>query len=233
MAVAGIHMGLSLDVQNLRVTSERGRTLLEVSELTVEPGSSLGICGPSGAGKSTFLFALAGLQDTVEGRINWGEAEFSKLRPAEKTAFRSRNIGLIFQDFLLFDELSAQANAALPALFTPRKNRANLRRRAADQFSRLGLKNPNRGAASFSGGERQRIAVARALSKTTQVLLADEPTASLDRTAADRLIEDLTGLSRASGQTLIVVSHDEALLNQMDRVVTFADGQLIPKKVNA
>ncbi|MCT4608769.1 MAG: ATP-binding cassette domain-containing protein [Pelagimonas sp.] len=226
-------MGLSLDVQNLRVTSGHGRTLLEVSELTVEPGSSLGICGPSGAGKSTFLFALAGLQDTVEGQINWGEAEFSKLRPAEKTTFRSQNIGLIFQDFLLFDELSAQVNAALPALFAPRKNRANLRQRAADQLSRLGLKNSDRGAASFSGGERQRIAVARALSKTTQVLLADEPTASLDRTAADHLIEDLTGLSRASGQTLIVVSHDEALLNQMDRVVTFADGRLMPNKVNA
>jgi ABC-type lipoprotein export system ATPase subunit len=118
---------------------------------------------------------------------------------------------LIFQDFLLFEELGALDNAALAAAFAPRADRGPLRQRAADWLDRLGLGQAGtRRADSFSGGERQRIAVARALSNDPAVILADEPTASLDRASADRLIDDLAAL-RATGRTLIAVTHDAAL----------------------
>ncbi|MHC0053598.1 ABC transporter ATP-binding protein [Actibacterium sp. D379-3] len=219
-------MGLALSVTDLTVTGDNGRRLLEVPALALPPGQSLGIRGPSGAGKSTLLFALAGLLDRVTGRTHWGETDLIALPADRRGAFRARHMGLIFQDFLLFEELSAIGNAALPALFQPRRRRAALRARAAAHLAHLGLTEPDRGVASFSGGERQRVAIARALANDADILLADEPTASLHREAADRLIEDMTATTRAEGKTLIAVSHDMGLLNRMDRVLTITDGRI-------
>lgn len=219
-------MPLPLIVRNLTVTSDRERRLLSVPHLDVPPGTSLGIRGPSGAGKSTLLYALAGLLETAKGEIAWGETALLGLSMEQRATFRSNHIGLIFQDFLLFDELSAAANASLPAMYLPKHQRRALRDTANTQLAHLGLQEIHRRVDSFSGGERQRVAVARALSNDTDVLLADEPTASLDRTAADRLIKDLTALTRQTEKTLIAVSHDAHLLDHMDRVITVADGQV-------
>lgn len=219
-------MGLPLHLSDLSVTSDRGRQLLRLPELTVASGEAVGIRGPSGAGKSTLLYALAGLFDTVGGTAHWGDTEILQARPSRRAAFRRQHIGMIFQDFLLFEELSAEANAALGALFAERSGRAGLRSRARHELNRLGLTDTDRGVASFSGGERQRVAVARALASDPDVLLADEPTASLHREAADALITDLCTMARAEGRTLIAVSHDARLLDQMDRVLTVRDGTL-------
>ena len=135
-----------------------------------------------------------------------------------------RRIGLIFQDFLLFDELSPAANAGLTALFARRTRRSDIRQRAEERLDHLGVPQDSRTVASFSGGERQRVAISRALATDPAILLADEPTASLDRPAADRLIDDLLTLARTTGKTLIAVSHDSHLLDRLDRVLTVEDG---------
>ncbi|PWR03701.1 ABC transporter ATP-binding protein [Meridianimarinicoccus roseus] len=221
---AGPSGGLALRVSGLTVRSPRGRVLLSLPSLELPGGTLLGVRGPSGAGKSTLLHALAGLSAVAEGTVRWGDTDLSRLDAEGRARFRADQIGMIFQDFLLFDELSAQDNAALPALFRPRAERAGLRARAAARLVGLGLSDTARSVASYSGGERQRVAIARALAAGAPVLLADEPTASLDRAAADRLIADLTGMARAAGTTLVAVSHDERLIARMDRVLTLADG---------
>lgn len=217
-------MALPLQISDLEVRAGR-RTLLKIADLSAPAGALIGIRGPSGAGKSTFLHALSGLIE-ARGRLSWGEVDLIRLRPEGRTAFRAKNMGLIFQDFLLFDELSPQANAGLAGLFRARHDRAPISARAAEALARLGVPEGGRAVGSFSGGERQRVAIARAMATDPGLLLADEPTASLDRRAADTLIDDLTRLVRASGKTLIAVSHDAHLLDRLDRILTIEDGRV-------
>lgn len=219
-------MTLPLAVRDLSVRTGRGRVLLDLPKLDVDPGTRLGVRGPSGAGKSTLLFALAGLLDTAQGQVTWGDTQILGLGTSARAAFRANFVGLIFQDFLLFDELSPAANAQLAAAFAPRAERPGIAARAKAQLAALGVPSDVRTTASFSGGERQRVAVSRALATDPAVLLADEPTASLDRRAADRLIADLLAQAEQSGRTMIAISHDAALLDAMDRVITVEDGRI-------
>lgn len=219
-------MSYALRLSDVAVMGDTGRRLLRVPSLDVGPGTSLGIRGPSGAGKSTLLFAVAGLLSRVSGGVFWAETDICAMTAEQRAAFRARHMGLIFQDFLLFEELSALDNATLPAQFAPKPGRAQIRAAAQDQLTALGLHDLDRPVASFSGGERQRVAIARALANDPGILLADEPTASLHRDAADRLIDDLVASQAAARRTLIAVSHDPALLDRMDRVLTVTDGQI-------
>ncbi len=219
--------GLPLTVSDLRVRGDHGRLILQVDGLVIRPGECVGIRGPSGAGKSTLLFALAGLAAQAEGSVRWGGTEFLSLGQDARAAFRRTHMGMVFQDFLLFEELGPAANAALAGAYARRAERPLLARRARAMLARLGLgDDEKRTVESFSGGERQRVAVARALANDPGIILADEPTASLDRVAADRLIDDLTALVHEGGKTLIAVSHDPALHARMDRLITIADGGL-------
>ena len=220
-------MGLPLTISDLLVHQPGGRDLLRVEALQIPAGALVGVRGPSGAGKSTFLHAVGGLLETASGQVHWGETDLLALSEERRTRFRADHIGMIFQDFLLFEELGPLQNAALTAMFRPAAERDALRARAAKLLTGLGLEAAPRPVASFSGGERQRVAVARALANDAAILLADEPTASLDRAAADRLIEDFVRLARQTGKTLIAVSHDTALLARMDRILTIQDGTLI------
>lgn len=225
-------MGLPLSVSNLRVPGPSGRPLLRVDALDVPAGSLVGVRGPSGAGKSTLLYALGGLLSAT-GTVRWGDRDVLPLSEEARAAFRAANLGMIFQDFLLFEELGAIDNAALPAMFAPRTRRGGLRDAACDALGRLGLTPGPRPVASFSGGERQRVGVARALAAQAPVLLADEPTASLHREAADALIGDLVALVREEGRTLIAVSHDTHLLDRMDRILRIEDGVLLTEVPDA
>lgn len=218
-------MALPLTVTDLRVKTPQGRQLLTIPQLSIAPGTLLGIAGPSGAGKSTLLFALSGLL-AFTGSVCWGDVDLGTLGRDARTAFRARHMGLIFQDFLLFDELSAQSNAQMAALFAPAAARHAIADKAAAHLRLLGLSPDPRPVASCSGGERQRIAIARALASDPAILLADEPTAALDQYTAERLIRDLVALARAEGKTLIAVSHDARLLDVMDRVLIMQDGRL-------
>lgn len=221
---------LSLHVSGLKVFGDRSRQLLSVDYLSITTGSLVGIYGPSGAGKTTLLHALGGLSDQVKGVVKWGEYDLVGKSSGERGLFRAQNIGLIFQDFLLFDELSAWQNACLQALFHPKSERADITKRAEEDLERLGIKTGGRGIASLSGGERQRVAVARALCTDAPIILADEPTANLSRESADKLIDDLTKLAKQKRKTLIIVSHDTKLLSKMNRLIEIKDGVITADK---
>lgn len=219
--------GLSLAVRGLRVDDDRGRSLLDVPSLDLPPGTCLGVGGPSGAGKSTFLFALAGLASRVSGRILWGETDILALANPQRTRFRRERMGLIFQDYLLFDELGAAANAALAAAFETHERRRQIEAQAAQILDRLNVPRGARSVTSFSGGERQRVGVARAMATKPSILLADEPTASLDRQAADAIVTDLIAMVREGGATLVAVSHDPSVIARMDQVIELDRGRVV------
>lgn len=212
----------ALLARDISVTAS-GRQLLRVKALDLPAGSLTGVAGPSGAGKTTLMNALAGLVP-VAGSLRWGETDLAQLSQSARTRFRRGNIGMIFQDFLLFEELSALENATVARAFNPDPA---IPARAAELLDRLGIKALTHARADrLSGGERQRVAVARALAHDPAILLADEPTASLDRAAADRLIDDLARLAREGGRTVVIVSHDPAVQAAMDLVLTIRDGVL-------
>ena len=215
-----------LKVRDLVVTGDTGRDILRIPALAVPAGTSIGIMGPSGAGKSTLLFALAGLAEKSRGEVVWGNTDILNLSDTRRAGFRRQHIGLIFQDYLLFEELDAIENAALQALFTPRRRRPELQTSAKTLLRDLDVPMEARSVASYSGGERQRVAMARALAHDPMIVLADEPTANLHRKAADALIEDLVTRVRERGCSLIAASHDKQLLDRLDHVVSLADGAI-------
>ena len=218
--------GLSLAVRGLVARAPDGRTLLDVPALDLAPGEALAVVGPSGAGKSTLLHALAGLIRADEGSIAWGANDLAAMPDGARTSFRRRSLGLVFQDHLLFEELDAAANAALARAWAPAAERGAIGSRASAALGALSVPvETGRGVASFSGGERQRVAVARALAADPPAVLADEPTASLDRASAGALTDVLLGLAEGQGRTLVVATHDEALVARAHRVLRLAGGR--------
>jgi ABC-type lipoprotein export system ATPase subunit len=217
--------GLALEASDLRATGDEGRPILTLDALSLAAGQCLGVRGPSGAGKTTLILALAGLLPRVVGRIAWSGVDIAALRPGDRRAFRLRHVGLVFQDFPLFEELTPADNAAIAALFSPRRHRAAIRSRSGQLLEQMRVPERRAAASTLSGGERQRVAIARALATDPSVVLADEPTASLHRDAADRVIEELIAQTRGGGRTLVAASHDERLLDRMDQVVTLEGGR--------
>ncbi|MEL7027255.1 MAG: ATP-binding cassette domain-containing protein [Pseudomonadota bacterium] len=217
--------GMALKVRDLVVKGDQGRDLLSVANFDASPGEVVVVRGPSGAGKSTLLFALAGLIKPQTGSIRWGETDLVGMSDHARTAFRRTAIGFTFQDHLLFDELGAVGNASLAGAFAPRRNRSNHKAQATALLHHLKVSPEQRSVASYSGGERQRIAVARAMAADPPVILADEPTANLDREAANHLIDDLMALADRN-RTVIIVSHDAALHARATRLASVIDGKV-------
>jgi ABC-type lipoprotein export system ATPase subunit len=218
----------ALHIEALQVTGRGGQVLLQVPLLDVPAGQSVALRGASGAGKSTLLHVMSGLVRPSAGRVVWGDRDIVPLSEDARAAFRRQTLGLIFQDCHLFEELSAHGNAALISTFAPRSTRESLREHAETWLKTLGLRQTGtRPVSSFSGGERQRIAVARALAASPPVILADEPTAALDRANADTLGSDLVRLASEGGCSLIAVTHDATLAALMTRQITLADGKIV------
>lgn len=215
-----------LDVRDLCVFGDGGRHLLEMPKFCAAPGEAVGIYGPSGAGKSTFLYALAGLQPRATGQVFWSGTDILALSPPQRADWRRAHLGLIFQEATLIEELSAAKNAAISSLYAPRADRAEIRKSAQALLNRFGIAAPDARVGAQSGGERQRIAIARALASGAEIILADEPTASLDRATADRVIDDLLACGPDAGRLLLVASHDETLLARMHRTIALRDGTL-------
>ena len=224
--------GIALAISGLEVTGQGGRRILSVPQLEVPAGAAVAVRGPSGAGKSTLLYAMAGIIAPAQGRITWGDTDIAARDERGRAAFRRESVGFIFQEHLLFEELSALGNAAITSLYAPRRDRRRIRDSADGLLARLGLgESAARRSDTFSGGERQRIAVVRALAGDAPVILADEATASLDRPNADALADDLMRLARDDGRTLVAVSHDPALHDRADHVIDVVDGRVEPPEV--
>ena len=173
------------------------------------------------------LYALAGLATISSGQVLWGDKALAQLGEEARARFRRQSLGLIFQDFLLFEELDALANATIATGYVEARSRADLRRGASAMLERLRIpQTGGRTIASFSGASGRGSPSRGALAHDPAVILADEPTASLDRATADQLIDDLIALVRDQNKTLIVVSHDLHLHERMDQVIEIVDGRM-------
>lgn len=200
---------------------------LDGIDLAVPAGTLAGLAGPSGSGKTSLLHAAAGLLRPRAGRIGWGGVALSELGERARDTWRRLSVGLVFQDFHLVGELDALANVLLPVQFDHLRPPAALRARALALLDRVGVAAPHRSASLLSRGELQRVAIARALLRQPGIVLADEPTASLDGAASRDVAELLVDTCRAGGATLVVVSHDAALLARLDRVHELRGGRLL------
>ncbi|MCW5714836.1 MAG: ATP-binding cassette domain-containing protein [Bauldia sp.] len=198
-------------------------TVLDVPRFAPAPGRVTAIAGPSGSGKSTLLYVLAGLLRPQRGRVMHDGQDIYALSEGRRDAWRRHRVGIVFQDFHLIPELSAVANVALAATFGPAPDLAP--GRAAKLLADLGVPVSRGSVELLSRGERQRVAIARALLFDPPVILADEPTASLDALAAESLIATLRRLA-SEGRTVLVASHDRAVLDAGDSVFTLRHGRL-------
>lgn len=194
-------------------------------DLTVTRGEFVAVAGASGSGKSTLLHMLAGVDKPTAGQVRIDGVDVGTLDPTRAALFRRRKVGLIYQFFNLIPTLSVEKNITLPLLLDKRKPDPAF----FDQLIRtLGLEGKRRALpGQLSGGQQQRVAIARALCYRPALLLADEPTGNLDRKNSDEILDLLTLCHRNWGQTILLVTHDEHLAAQADRVITLSDGRIV------
>lgn len=199
-------------------------TALSGVSVSVERGEFVGLSGPSGSGKSTLVHLLAGLDTPTEGSVTLAGEDVSRLSKSELTRLRLERVGIVFQRFHLLPSLSARANVALP-LVERGVRKAERRERAADLLDRVGLGDRlTHRPGELSGGEQQRVAVARALAGDPLVVFADEPTGELDTETGEAVLDLLADL--AEDRAVVLASHDEQALDRTDRVVRLLDGQV-------
>jgi lipoprotein-releasing system ATP-binding protein len=201
--------------------------VLKGVDLTVNKGEIVSIVGPSGAGKTTLLQILGSLDKPNEGEVLVDGIDFSKLNEKELAAFRNKHIGFIFQFHQLLPEFTALENVLIPALIA-RKDKKKSEQKAKEILAYLQLTDrmehkPN----ELSGGEKQRVAVARALINEPLLILADEPSGSLDSKNRDELHKLLFDLRDKFGLTIVIVTHDKELAALSDRVIKMKDGRVI------
>jgi len=202
-------------------------TVLDIERFELPPGSQTAICGPSGSGKTTLLHVLCGIERPRSGRVCWNGVELFALGEAARDRWRQHRVGLVFQQFHLFPSLSPLENILLPARFRAFRVAAAIARRASTLLDRMGVRASGE-TAELSRGEMQRLALARALLFSPPILLADEPTASLDAQAAAQVAELLFSACRETGATLLLVTHDTALAVRCPQVMNLAAGRLSP-----
>ena len=200
--------------------------VLKGIDLTINQGEIVSIVGPSGAGKTTLLQIIGTLDRADSGRVLFDGVNMSLYNEKQLSAFRNEHIGFVFQFHQLLPEFSAVENVMMPALIKG-DSMADARRRAMEMLDFLGLTDrADHKPAELSGGEKQRVAVARALVNRPQVILADEPSGSLDTQNREELHRLFFDLRRDLGQTFIIVTHDESLAATTDRTIHLRDGMV-------
>jgi putative ABC transport system ATP-binding protein len=206
--------------------AEVGPPALDSVDLDIEPGVITAIMGPSGGGKSTLLNLIGGLDRPTRGEITVGGVRIDRLGEAAAARFRRTNVGFVFQFFHLLDDLTVVDNVAIPALLSGR-SRAESRRAAEELLAQLGIGHKAREfPSSLSGGESQRLALARAIVNRPSVLLADEPTGALDQRNGEMALALIADLNRR-GQTVLLVTHDDGRDERhAHRIVHLVDGAI-------
>ena len=211
---------------NLQRSFQIARSKIDVLRgisLEVTKGETVFLCGASGAGKTTLLYTLAGLERPEGGQVFFEETDVYAMGSDRLASLRNRRMGFIFQSYFLLPELTAMENVVLPSMMggQPRREQAE------SLLVRVGLKDRLQHLPSeLSGGEQQRVAIARSLINDPTILFADEPTGNLDSHTGESIIELLLGVAREDKRTLLVVTHDQNLAKRGDRVLRIEDGQL-------
>ena len=213
------------NVSKIYGSGENQVKALDQVNFTVEKGEFVSVIGPSGSGKSTLLHILGGVDKPTEGKVFIDGTDIHSLSEDKLAIFRRRQIGLVYQFYNLMPVLNIDENIALPHLLDGRK----LDKERLDQVvEHLGLTDRRQNLPNqLSGGQQQRVSIGRALYSHPAILLADEPTGNLDRKTGEDIIELLKESNRIHKQTLILITHDEGLAMQADRVISLEDGRII------
>ena len=200
-------------------------SILRDIDFSVGVGETVAVLGASGSGKSTLLSIMAGLDTPSLGRVELAGQDIFVMSEDERAAWRGNHLGFVFQNFQLMGHLTALENVMLPLELAGTSNAANL---AKSILSQVGLAERLRHFPKvMSGGEQQRVALARAFVVEPQLLLADEPTGSLDAQTGESIMDLMLGMNKARGTTLILVTHDQKLAQRCDRTLTLEAGRLI------
>ncbi|MCD2468960.1 ABC transporter ATP-binding protein [Streptomyces sp. NPDC056534] len=196
-------------------------------DLVVRHGEMVAVMGPSGSGKTTLLNCLSGLDDIDAGRVEVDGHDLFAMSDAARTEHRAHTMGFVFQAFNLIPVFSAVENVELPLLLVGTRTR-EARRRALDMLDRVGLGHRiEHRPSEMSGGEQQRVTIARALAGRPAIVWADEPTGNLDSAMADQVMDLLCELNQDEGQTIVLVTHDSAIGARAPRLIRMRDGQLV------
>lgn len=216
ISLKGVHISLGEGAGRVHI--------LKGIDLDISKGSSVGLVGPSGSGKSTLLMIMAGLERADEGKVNVAGSELTPLSEDQLAQFRGRKVGIIFQSFHLVPNMTALENVAVPLELAGDRQAFE---KAEAELTAVGLGHRiHHYPAQLSGGEQQRVAVARALVVEPAILIADEPTGNLDADTGTQIVELMFEARTRHNTTLVLVTHDETLAERCDRVVRLRSGEI-------
>ena len=208
-------------------------TIFDNLNLTIKEGDYVAIMGPSGSGKSTLLNMLAGIDTCDDGELHIGAQRLDHMGEANRTAWRARNMGIVFQFYNLLPMLTAEENIELPLLLKPLSKKER-HTRVNKVLSLVGLEGRNKQLPSkMSGGQQQRVGIARALVSNPKLLLCDEPTGDLDRESADDILKILSFLNDELGKTIVMVTHDPQAAHMAKRELHLDKGQFVEQQLRA
>jgi putative ABC transport system ATP-binding protein len=208
-------------------------TVLDNISFSVDAGASMAIVGPSGSGKTTLLGLCAGLDQPTSGSVQLKQNQLENLNEDQLASVRNRHVGFIFQNFQLMPTLTAIENVMVPLELRGEKK---VRATAMEFLQKVGLaERSHHYPAQLSGGEQQRVSIARAFSNRPDILFADEPTGNLDAETSHKIVDLIFGLNREAGTTLVLVTHDDELAARTQRIIHVKGGRIIsdePTKIN-
>lgn len=217
-----------LKTKNLNKTFKDGKltkTAVDNINLSIDSGEFVGILGPSGSGKSTLLNLIGGLSKPTDGEVYLNGNRIDNLNQSKLAIYRRRQIGIVYQFYNTVSNLTVEQNILLPVLMDKRDVDLEFYNKIMDI---IGLEDrKNSFPENLSGGEQQRVAIARALINKPSIVLLDEPTGNLDRKNRDKIIELLKFSNQSFKQSMLIVSHDEDVINQTDRMLSMVDGQIV------
>jgi putative ABC transport system ATP-binding protein len=216
IALAGVNLSLGQGAARVHI--------LKDIDLHIGTGEAIGLIGPSGSGKSTLLMVMAGLERADTGTVSVAGENLTALNEDSLARFRGRNVGIVFQSFHLIPTMTALENVAVPLELA---GSGDAEERARAELTAVGLaQRLDHYPAELSGGEQQRVAVARALAPNPAILVADEPTGNLDETTGRQIVDLLFTKRAERGMTLVLVTHDSSLAQRCDRVVRLRSGRV-------
>jgi len=222
-----------IEAKNITKTYKSGDVVTHVLrglDLSIKEGEWVAIMGKSGAGKSTFLYQISLLDEPTTGNIFVEGRDILEFSDTERTDFRLTELGYVFQDYALVRELSAIENVMIPILMkgTPREEAREI---SEESLTRIGLGDRlNNLPSQLSGGEQQRVSIARAVAQNPKILFADEPTANLDSITSDSIVDVFKEIHQ-SGQTIVMVTHEKEYTKYCDRIVYLEDGKIVSEEI--
>lgn len=222
-----------LKIENLKKMYGKGENLVNAVDdvsFLIERGEFIAVVGPSGSGKSTLLHLIGGVDRPNDGKIYIEGTDISNYNSKELALFRRRKVGIVYQFYNLIPNLTVKHNIELPLTLDGRRVNEKL---FDDIVNKLGIsKKLNNFPSELSGGQNQRVAIARSLIYEPSLLLLDEPTGNLDRKNSNEIIEILKYFNHTSNQTIILVTHDESVALESDRIITIVDGKIAGDEIN-